>query len=128
MPLLNSQFNGLVGAARSIKLCFIVTVLSAGALLAQSASAQDDISKLVEQSRRDFKPVSERQPAEARLQVELQIHRGQGVARGMAGLVQLRQLGDAVLLELAVLGPAEGGYARAQESHIGVMSTGFPSA
>lgn len=63
------QTNGLMDGMRPIKLSFIVALWAVMALIAGSAHAQDDISKLIDQSRQDFKPVTERQSAEARAEL-----------------------------------------------------------
>ena len=63
-----SQNSGPIDDTRSSKHAFIVAFSAVALLLfgAGTLHAQDDISDLIQEARRDFKPVSEKEPAEVR--------------------------------------------------------------
>jgi hypothetical protein len=65
------QNNGLIDDIRSTKRHLIAAFTAIVVLLIGVATlqAQDDISDLIQRARRNFKPVSEREPAEARARV-----------------------------------------------------------
>src|SRR5262245_46388275 len=62
--------HGLMERIRPINLPFVISFFCVVALFDGSAWSQNDISNLIDQAKREFKPVSERQPADARADLQ----------------------------------------------------------